>query len=294
MEDLIEFRTFVAILILKCITMPRQSRKNSGTGIYHVMLRGINRQNIFEDSDDYFKFIKLLHHATHPTDERGLSLPPTCLIYAYCLMPNHVHLLIRETQENIGSVMKPIAVSYAIYYNKRYQRIGHLFQDRFKSEPVDDMEYFITLIRYIHQNPVAAGIVSHVDDYTWSSWAEYTESRPCLFPVCTVSHVLERVSRADLIELVNTPLAKTVAVLEHDTQSIKTGMSDEEVIEYLKTRHGINAATEIAYLNKGIQSDVIKDLRHQGAGLRQLVRLTGISYGILRKLKGGLKGDGSL
>ena len=118
-----EFRTFVAILILKCITMPRQSRKNSGTGIYHVMLRGINRQNIFEDSDDYFKFIKLLHHATHPTDERGLPLPPTCLIYAYCLMPNHVHLLIRETQENIGSVMKPIAVSYAIYYNKRYQRI---------------------------------------------------------------------------------------------------------------------------------------------------------------------------
>lgn len=251
------------------------------------MLRGINRHNIFNDSDDFFKFIKLLYHATHPTDEKGLPLPPACHIYAYCLMPNHVHLLIRETQESIGSVMKSIAVSYAIYFNKKYQRIGHLFQDRFKSEPVEDMEYFITLIRYIHQNPVAAGIVSHVEDYTWNSWVEYTESSPCLFPVCSVSHVLERVPRVDLIELVNTPLAKTVTVIEHDTQSIKTGMSDEEVNEYLKTKHGINTATEIAYLNKGTQNDIIKDLRHQGAGLRQLVRLTGITYGILRKLNGG-------
>ena len=90
--------------------MPRQSRKNSGTGIYHVMLRGINRQNIFEDSDDYFKFIKLLHHSVHPKDEKGLELPPLCFLYAYCLMPNHIHLLIKESQEGIGSVIKRIAI----------------------------------------------------------------------------------------------------------------------------------------------------------------------------------------
>ena len=265
--------------------MPRQSRKNSGTGIYHVMLRGINRQDIFEDSDDYFKFIKLLNQSAHPKDEKGLSLAPTCQLYAYCLMPNHVHLLIRESQESIGSVIKRIAVSYASYFNRKYQRVGHLFQDRFRSEPVDDMKYFITLIRYIHQNPVAAGIVSNVEDYVWSSWVEYTEARPCLFPVCTTSHVFVRMPKADLIELVKTPLAKTAAFLDVDTSHTRTDMSDEEIKEYLKERHGVSAATEIATWSRGMQSDIIRDLRRQGAGLRQLVRLTGISYGILRKMR---------
>lgn len=265
--------------------MPRQSRKNSGTGIYHVMLRGINRQNIFEDADDYFKFIKLLNHSAHPKDEKGLELPPLCLLYAYCLMPNHVHLLIKENQESIGSVIKRIAISYASYFNHKYQRVGHLFQDRFKSEPVHDMNYFITLIRYIHQNPVAAGIVPKVGDYVWSSWAEYTESRPCLFPVCTLRHIFERVSKADMIELVNTPLAKTSAFLDVESRNIRTDMSDEEINEYLETRYGIKAATIIATMSKGLQSDIVRDLRQQGAGLRQLVRLTGITYGILRKMK---------
>ena len=140
--------------------MPRQSRKNSGTGIYHVMLRGINRQNIFEDSDDYFKFIKLLHQSAHPKDEKGLELPPLCLFYAYCLMPNHVHLLLCEKNWPLGEIVKSIAASYALYYNKKYGRIGHLFQDRFKSEPCNDAHYFMTLFRYIHQNPVKAGLVS--------------------------------------------------------------------------------------------------------------------------------------
>ena len=265
--------------------MPRQSRKNSGTGIYHVMLRGINRQNIFEDSDDYFKFIKLLHHSVHPKDEKGLELPPLCMLYAYCLMPNHIHLLIKESQEGIGSVIKRIAISYASYFNHKYQRIGHLFQDRFKSEPVDDMNYFITLIRYIHQNPVAAGITSNVEDYVWSSWVEYTESSPCLFPVCTLRNIFERVPKTDIMELVNTPLAKTAAMLDVDTHNTRTDMSDEEINEYLKARHGVRTAKEIAIWSRDMQSDIIKDLRHQGAGLRQLVRLTGISYGILRKMK---------
>lgn len=265
--------------------MPRQSRKTSATGIYHVMLRGINRQNIFEDSDDYFKFIKLLHQSAHPKDEKGLLLPPLCLFYAYCLMPNHVHLLIRESQESIASVIKRIAIAYASYFNRKYERIGHLFQDRFKSEPVGDMKYFITLIRYIHQNPVAAGIVSNVEDYVWSSWMEYTESRPCLFPVCTTGHVFERMPKDGLIEMVNTPLPKTAAFLDVETHHTRTEMSDEEINEYLKTRHGVSTASEIATWSRDMQSDVIRDLRRQGAGLRQLVRLTGISYGILRKMK---------
>ena len=112
--------------------MPRKPRESSGTGIYHVMLRGINRQDIFDDTEDYWTFIKMM------------SAVP-CYIYAYCLMPNHVHLLIVEKSLKVGEVVKSIASCYVPYYNKKYGRIGHLLQDRFKSEPCNDSGYFLTL-----------------------------------------------------------------------------------------------------------------------------------------------------
>ena len=80
----------------------------SGTGIYHVMLRGINRQNIFEDVEDYTHFLQLLYQMVCPTNEKGQPLPPRCTFYAYCLMTNHVHLLIRESSEPLSSVIKRI------------------------------------------------------------------------------------------------------------------------------------------------------------------------------------------
>jgi len=79
--------------------MPRHSREKSGTGIYHVMLRGINRQDIFEDEDDYRKMILCLRGLVERTDESGLRIQPSCLIYAYCLMSNHLHLLVQEKDE---------------------------------------------------------------------------------------------------------------------------------------------------------------------------------------------------
>lgn len=145
--------------------MARQLRAYSSTGIYHVMLRGINRQIIFEQAVDYQKFIDLLCFLISPIDELGKPLPPRCRFYAYCLMPNHVHLIMKEESESLSAVVKRIAAAYALYYNKRYEHYGHLFQDRFKSEPVNDAAYFVTLLRYVHQNPVAGGLCQHVEDY---------------------------------------------------------------------------------------------------------------------------------
>ena len=132
--------------------MPRQPRTASGTGIYHVMLRGINRQDIFEETEDYVRMLSCMQQMLEQYDDQGNRLPPLCTFYAYCLMSNHVHLLLMVNQEDIGSTIKHLAVMYAIYYNQKYSRSGHVFQDRFKSEPVNDMAYFVTLLRYIHQN----------------------------------------------------------------------------------------------------------------------------------------------
>ena len=90
--------------------MARQIRKKSGTGIYHVMLRGINCQDIFEDDEDYLQMTVCLQSLTERYDENGVALEPLCTIYSYCLMSNHIHLLVREQKEDISSVMKRLGV----------------------------------------------------------------------------------------------------------------------------------------------------------------------------------------
>ena len=92
-------------------------------------------------------------------------------------MSNHVHLLLRVNQEDIGSTIKNLAVMYAMYYNQKYSGSGHVFLDCFKSEPVNDMAYFVTLLRYIHQNPTKAGMVSKVGDYDWREAPECASCR---------------------------------------------------------------------------------------------------------------------
>ena len=110
------------------------------------MLRGINRQNIFEDDEDREKFIQTL--SQYSSEE--------VKIYAYCLMNNHVHLLLSD--ENLAITMRKICANYVYWFNRKYQRCGHLYQDRYKSEAIKNDSYFITVLRYIHQNPIKAGL----------------------------------------------------------------------------------------------------------------------------------------
>lgn len=109
--------------------MPRQARKKSASGIYHIVLRGINQQVIFEDEEDNNKFIETI---------KTYKAISGYKIYAYCLMSNHVHLLLKVEKEDLDLIIKRIAGSYVYWYNWKYHRRGHLFQDRFKSEPVED------------------------------------------------------------------------------------------------------------------------------------------------------------
>ena len=125
--------------------MGRQARQLSSTGFYHVILRGINRQHIFEEACDYTYFLQTL---------RDLKVDLAFELHAYCLMSNHVHLLFREKQlGDISLIMKRLLTKYAMYFNRKYQRSGALIASRYKSVPVEVDEYFIPLQRYIHQNP---------------------------------------------------------------------------------------------------------------------------------------------
>ena len=263
--------------------MPRRPRQTSETGIYHVMMRGINRQDIFEDKEDYVRFLLCMQQMLEPYDELGNRLPPLCTFYAYCLMSNHVHLLIKTHHEDIGATIKHLAVMYALYFNRKYSRAGHLFQDRFKSEPVNDMAYFITLLRYIHQNPLKAGIVQNVSNYPWSSWQEYIDETPTALSLCATNVVMKRIAIDDLRELVETPLADEVMILDIDDNPRIT-IGDKEIRQYLIDHFQISTPLEVQTLDKEERNIIILSLLDLGAGQRQLSRITGVTYGVIYKL----------
>lgn len=148
--------------------MPRFARQKNDNAIYHIMVRGNNRENMFFCDDDKVRYLETLK-----TYKEKFQM----LIYAYCLMDNHVHLIIDCNGQDISKIMKGISLSYTQYVNKIYKRCGHLIQDRFKSEIIDTDEYILQASKYIHQNPMRANIVEKVSDYKWSSFNIYGGKR---------------------------------------------------------------------------------------------------------------------
>ena len=246
--------------------MARTRRIISSTGTYHIMVRGINRQNIFMADDDYFRYIDALGEYQKEIDFE---------LYAYCLMGNHLHLLIKEGNEEIGSTMKRIGVSYAYWYNWQYNRSGHLFQGRFKSEPVEDDAYFLTVLRYIHQNPIAAGITDDLEKYKWSSYKEYIKQ--------------SRIVNTNFgLRLFSPDKAKAIAEFRAFHKEItnekcldigeeKRTLSDKEIRELVLSKYNIELA-KIQNKEQGLQDEIIRYLKEEeGISLRQLARLTGFT-----------------
>ena len=172
--------------------MPRQPRKRSSTGIYHVVWRGTARQNIFKDKNDYKKFLGAVSSCKDNFSAK---------IYGYCLMSNHIHLLVQT--DNISGFMKKLGEKYAMWFNKKYQRSGHLFEGRFSSEAVEDDKYFMTVLRYIHQNPVKANITEKAEQYEWSSYNSYFDDTPLV----DRGFALELMGEENFVEYNNMPNA---------------------------------------------------------------------------------------
>ena len=128
------------------------------------MVRGNAGRDIFFDEEDRKKILRIIDNKKR---EREFE------IYAYCLMDNHFHLVLKECDDNISHIMKRINITYVAYFNKKYQLNGHLFQDRFKSEIVEIDAYLLALVRYVHNNPIKAGLVTFPKDYQWSSYLSY-------------------------------------------------------------------------------------------------------------------------
>lgn len=146
-------------------------------GYYHVYNRGHNKQTIFYDAKDYQRYLKRL-------DEYREKHEVTIL--AYCLMPNHIHLLFRQDgDESIDRFIHRLHTAYTMYFNKKYERVGAVFQGKFKAKPIDTDEYLLHVSRYIHINPVelldtqpqGLALRLELEKYPWSSYGEYVDVR---------------------------------------------------------------------------------------------------------------------
>lgn len=150
--------------MLESVDMARHLRIQFCGGLYHVLTRGNEKKDIFRDDRDRSHYLEILFRYKHELEFN---------LYCYMLMPNHTHLLIETPLGNIAKIMLCVNTSYATYFNKRHNRVGHLFQGRYKSIVVDKENYLLQLIRYIHLNPLRAGMVERLEDYRWSSHQTY-------------------------------------------------------------------------------------------------------------------------
>jgi REP element-mobilizing transposase RayT len=230
------------------------------------MIRGINQQDIFTDDEDDEKFLVILDHYRQKIEFE---------LYAYCLMGNHVHLLLKEGKESLSNTIRRIGTSYVYYYNWQYDRKGHLFQDRYKSEPVEDDAYFLSVLRYIHQNPLKAGLTTDITSYPWSSYKEYIHKQKIVQVDFALSLFDQDKNRAiERFEKFNYGINQDQCL---DITEQKKTLSDKMVRKLVLDKY----AVELALLHnesKKNQLEIIKYLKAQeGISMRQLSRLTGLT-----------------
>ena len=249
--------------------MPRTARTKSESGIYHVMLRGINQQVIFEDEEDNQKFLEVLNDCKAVSGYK---------LFAYCLMGNHIHLLIKVEQEDLEQIFKRIGGRFVYWYNGKYSRGGHLFQDRYKSEPVETDEYFLAVLRYIHQNPVKAALSKTVDEYSWSSYHEYIN--PKKDQLTDTDFTLEMIGKDEFIKFNNQMNDDKCLELE----DFKFRLTDEQAKKIIVKISKCKSASEFQELDIIKRDRFIKAFKENDLSVRQISRLTGINFGIVRRI----------
>ncbi len=255
--------------------MPRVARKKSGTNFYHVMLRTINRQDLFLDHEDRQRFIDTLIRFKAKSGYE---------IYGYCLMTNHIHLLMQAVEEDIAVVMKRINVSYVYWYNNKYERAGHLFQDRYKSEAVENDAYFMVVLRYIHQNPLKAGLASKLSEYFWSSYNNYLQNNENLVNVEYVFNLFHQ-DKKEALKLFKTFMSqKNNDQCLDDFEIRRKNWSAEEVADLLYKVCETRDFKKISTFKKQKRDKVILDLRDRGLTIRKLAEITGLGRGVIERV----------
>ena len=260
--------------------MPRKPRIEI-PGYYHIINRGVEQRAVFGDNKDYEYFIVLLCSCAKDYD---------ITIHNYCLMNNHYHLLIEIEHENLSKFMRQINSHYAIYFNKRYNRSGHLWQGRFKSWYVTDEEYLYTLILYIEQNPLKANMAKVVEEYPYSSAHIF----------CHPSIQNERLNNSwitlnfqDDIELIKEFLNSPV-----DTAQLQEFRKASNLLEAPNTDKKLNDSKLKKLLDRAkdikMRNKLILKAYQQGYSQHMIAKVLGLAQPTVQRIIARTKGDCSI
>ena len=252
--------------------MPRRIRLESSLSTYHVVMRGNDKQDIFFDDQDRQRYINVLreYNEEYQFDYR-----------AYCLMDNHVHLVLRAKLEELSDYIKRTNISFVYWYNKKYDRCGHLFQDRFKSEAIFSERHLKNAVRYVHNNPFNAGIISNITNYKWSSLGDYIDNTG-LTDVEAVLKFFEGSSPLkDFLYFHGEPNEDVFLDYEGNPRF----MSDEIAFKKITTCFGENFLSDLKASPRDERNAIIRHLCDEGYSVSQLARITRYSRGLINLIK---------
>lgn len=243
------------------------------TGFYHVCARGMGKQLIFEGDEDRWEFLELMRDCCR---EEGVT------VIAWCLMGNHVHLVLVDYEDAMSAAMHRLLLTYARRFNKRTGRTGHLFQNRFDRRSLDTDRYLMAAIRYVHANPQEAGIAL-IERYPWSSFAEYLRAydndttRGFSDPSC----VLELFGSAEgfIAYSLSTPDGSEPALCDmKETEWERHAFADKMAKSLGVPLCGVKAAPPAR------RDTVIVGLHDAGFTVRQIERYTGIGKSTVSRI----------
>lgn len=252
--------------------MPRKPRQCSSLGIYHVVVKGINSHLLFEERNDYLKYLEILKFQKENCNFN---------LFAYCLMTNHVHLLIKVNETPLDSIFRKINTSYANWFNMKYSRSGPLQDGRYYSEPVNSLDYFLSALRYIHKNPLKANLEKKIGSkYPWNSYRSYTNQNDSLIDINFV--LSEFASIDDFIEYHSHFSNSDIVFL--DINNIRRRIPDDVAIEIIKQSCGVNHPTDVSKFTLLDRRNAIYSLYEKGISSRQINRLTEIPRGVIDRI----------
>ena len=244
--------------------MPRTSRIRSESGFYHVIFRGNGKQLLFESDEDRVCFLSLLKEKVLG---QGISL------IAWCLMSNHIHLLLDDLQNNLSHAMHALATAYARHFNDATGHVGAVFQGRFTSVPIKDNEQLLQVVRYIHDNPEKAGIAPF-REYRWSSYREYLSGAHLI----NDKLVLELIGGREHFE----EFSRSERYSGYYVRSGKR-VSDEDAMLAARNVLGDVPPTDVKGIEKARRDDALRALRQAGLTRKQIERLTGTGASVISR-----------
>ncbi|MCR5267930.1 MAG: transposase [Lachnospiraceae bacterium] len=246
----------------------------SSTGIYHIILRPVNQHIIFEEESDYQKFLYILSDCKKKYDSD---------IFAYCLMDNHVHLLLRTGDEKLSGFFQSLGTRFVRWYNSKYSRSGHLFQDRFYSSVIESDKAFLSALVYIHNNPVKANMCRYASEYRWSSINAFYGAKNPLVNV-SFSYKIAGTKDSLLLFFAKKNDSYDNTLFENDHRNANHFLTDEKALAVFRSVSHLKSTSDVSSLGKVQRNQYVRSLKSKGLSIRQIARIMDISETTVKRI----------